>query len=128
LNQQGCFIVGAGPAGVMLGLLLARAGVIVTVIEKHDAFLRDFHGDTIHPPTLEVVFELGLLDEFLPCLINELLPSTPISTVELRRSQTSAVFRRASSSLPSCHSGTLSNSLPERPQHIPAFAFVIAVR
>ncbi len=63
--QQSCCIVGAGPAGLMLGLLLARAGVPVTVIEKHDDFLRDFRGDTIHPSTLEVMAELGLLDEFL---------------------------------------------------------------
>lgn len=63
--QQSCCIVGAGPAGLVLGLLLARAGVPVTVIEKHDDFLRDFRGDTIHPSTLEVMAELGLLDEFL---------------------------------------------------------------
>lgn len=65
MSQQSCCIVGAGPAGLMLGLLLARAGVPVTVIEKHDDFLRDFRGDTIHPSTLEVMAELGLLDEFL---------------------------------------------------------------
>lgn len=61
----GCAIVGAGPAGLMLGLLLARAGIDVTVIEKHGDFLRDFRGDTIHPSTLEVMHELGLLDELL---------------------------------------------------------------
>lgn len=65
MSQQSCCIVGAGPAGLMLGLLVARAGVSVTVIEKHEDFLRDFRGDTIHPSTLEVVAELGLLDEFL---------------------------------------------------------------
>ncbi len=60
-----CCIVGAGPAGLMLGLLLARAGVDVVVIEKHRDFLRDFRGDTIHPSTLEAMAQLGFLDEFL---------------------------------------------------------------
>ncbi|MFC1459571.1 FAD-dependent oxidoreductase [Microvirga arabica] len=60
-----CCIVGGGPAGIMLGLLLARQGVEVLVLEKHADFLRDFRGDTIHPSTLEVMHELGLLDEFL---------------------------------------------------------------
>ncbi|HEY1374167.1 MAG TPA: FAD-dependent oxidoreductase [Candidatus Binatia bacterium] len=60
-----CVIAGGGPAGMMLGYLLARAGVEVAVLEKHADFLRDFRGDTIHPSTLEVMYELGLLDEFL---------------------------------------------------------------
>lgn len=60
-----CCIAGGGPAGMMLGLLLARAGVDVVVLEKHADFLRDFRGDTIHPSTLEIMYELGLLDEFL---------------------------------------------------------------
>src|SRR4051812_25868101 len=60
-----CCIAGGGPAGMMLGLLLARAGVDVLVLEKHGDFLRDFRGDTIHPSTLEVIAELGLLDELL---------------------------------------------------------------
>jgi 2-polyprenyl-6-methoxyphenol hydroxylase-like FAD-dependent oxidoreductase len=60
-----CAIVGGGPAGMVLGLLLARAGVEVLVLEKHTDFLRDFRGDTIHPSTLEVMHELGILDEFL---------------------------------------------------------------
>jgi 2-polyprenyl-6-methoxyphenol hydroxylase-like FAD-dependent oxidoreductase len=63
--QTVCCIAGGGPAGVMLGYLLARAGVEVVVLEKHADFFRDFRGDTIHPSTLEVVYELGLLDEFL---------------------------------------------------------------
>ena len=63
--RTGCCVAGGGPAGMMLGLLLARAGVDVVVIEKHRDFLRDFRGDTIHPSTLEVMHELGLLDEFL---------------------------------------------------------------
>src|SRR5215813_14275499 len=60
-----CCIAGGGPAGMMLGYLLARAGVDVVVLEKHGDFLRDFRGDTIHPSTLELMYELGLLDEFL---------------------------------------------------------------
>jgi len=60
-----CCIAGGGPAGMMLGLLLARAGLAVQVLEKHADFLRDFRGDTIHPSTLEVMHELGVLEEFL---------------------------------------------------------------
>ena len=60
-----CCIAGGGPAGMMLGLLLARAGVDVLVLEKHADFLRDFRGDTIHPSTLEVMHELGMLDDLL---------------------------------------------------------------
>jgi 2-polyprenyl-6-methoxyphenol hydroxylase-like FAD-dependent oxidoreductase len=60
-----CCIAGGGPAGMMLGFLLARAGVRVVVLEKHPDFLRDFRGDTVHPSTLEIIHELGLLDQFL---------------------------------------------------------------
>ena len=60
-----CCIVGGGPAGMMMGYLLARAGVDVVLLEKHADFLRDFRGDTIHPSTLELMHELGLLDAFL---------------------------------------------------------------
>jgi 2-polyprenyl-6-methoxyphenol hydroxylase-like FAD-dependent oxidoreductase len=60
-----CCIVGGGPAGMMLGYLLARAGLDVAVLEKHADFLRDFRGDTIHPSTLELMHELGLLSDFL---------------------------------------------------------------
>jgi 2-polyprenyl-6-methoxyphenol hydroxylase-like FAD-dependent oxidoreductase len=63
--QTRCVIVGGGPAGMMAGYLLARAGVPVLVLEKHADFNRDFRGDTIHPSTLELMHELGLLDEFL---------------------------------------------------------------
>jgi glycine/D-amino acid oxidase-like deaminating enzyme len=64
-QQVRCCIAGGGPAGMMLGFLLARAGVEVAVLEKHADFLRDFRGDTIHPSTLEVIDEFSLLDEFL---------------------------------------------------------------
>jgi len=60
-----CCVVGGGPAGMMLGYLLARGGVRVTVLEKHRDFFRDFRGDTVHPSTLELFYELGLLEEFL---------------------------------------------------------------
>ena len=60
-----CCIAGGGPAGLMLGFLLARAGVDVVVLEKHADFLRDFRGDTIHPSTMQIMHELGMLDEFL---------------------------------------------------------------
>jgi 2-polyprenyl-6-methoxyphenol hydroxylase-like FAD-dependent oxidoreductase len=59
-----CCIVGGGPAGMMLGLLLARAGVPVTVLEKHGDFLRDFRGDTVHPSTLAILDEIGLRETF----------------------------------------------------------------
>ncbi len=61
----GCVIAGGGPAGMMLGFLLARAGIDVLVLEKHADFFRDFRGDTIHPSTLQIMYELGLLEEFL---------------------------------------------------------------
>ena len=58
-------VVGGGPAGMMTGYLLARAGVRVTVLEKHTDFFRDFRGDTVHPSTMEILSELGLLKRFL---------------------------------------------------------------
>jgi 2-polyprenyl-6-methoxyphenol hydroxylase-like FAD-dependent oxidoreductase len=70
-----CCIAGGGPAGMMLGFLLARAGVHVVVLEKHADFFRDFRGDTVHPSTLELMFELGLLDQFLK------LPHQKVETV-----------------------------------------------
>ena len=59
-----CAIAGGGPAGMMLGYLLARAGVEVVVLEKHGDFLRDFRGDTVHPSTMELLDELGLGERF----------------------------------------------------------------
>ncbi len=60
-----CCVVGGGPAGMMLGYLLGRAGIKTVVLEKHADFFRDFRGDTVHPSTMKVMQELGLLDEFL---------------------------------------------------------------
>lgn len=73
--STGVCIVGGGPCGVMLGVLLARAGVEVTVLEKYPDFFRDFRGDTIHPSTLELLYELGWLDAFLA------LPHTELSQI-----------------------------------------------
>src|SRR6202161_373239 len=63
--QVQCCIAGGGPAGMMLGLLLGRAGVKTVVLERHADFLRDFRGDTVHPSTLMIMQELGLIEEFL---------------------------------------------------------------
>ncbi len=60
-----CCVAGGGPAGIVLGYLLARAGIHTVILEKHKDFLRDFRGDTVHPSTLDVIAELGLLDDFL---------------------------------------------------------------
>src|SRR5579871_1685503 len=72
-----CCIAGGGPAGMMLGYLLGRAGVRTVVLEKHPDFLRDFRGDTVHPSTMQIMQELGLLDDFLK------LPHSRIKTVTL---------------------------------------------
>ncbi|MGA2715194.1 MAG: FAD-dependent monooxygenase [Bryobacteraceae bacterium] len=63
--ETACRIVGGGPTGMMVGYLLTRAGVEVTVLEKHSDFSRDFRGDTVHPSTLELMYELSLLEDFL---------------------------------------------------------------
>ncbi|HJT86942.1 MAG TPA: FAD-dependent monooxygenase, partial [Bryobacteraceae bacterium] len=63
--ETSCCVVGGGPAGIMLGFLLARSGVRVTVLEKHGDFFRDFRGDTVHPSTLRLFDQLGILDDFL---------------------------------------------------------------
>jgi 2-polyprenyl-6-methoxyphenol hydroxylase-like FAD-dependent oxidoreductase len=60
--KTGVCVAGGGPAGMMTGFILARAGVEVVVLEKHADFLRDFRGDTVHPSTMEAMYELGLLD------------------------------------------------------------------
>ncbi|MEU1958334.1 FAD-dependent oxidoreductase [Nocardia sp. NPDC019304] len=77
MERTTCLVVGGGPAGMILGLLLARAGVEVTVLEKHKDFLRDFRGDTVHPTTLDLLDELGLGAEFAK------LPARKVDQVQL---------------------------------------------
>ena len=84
-KRYACCIAGGGPAGMMLGYLLARAGVEVLVLEKHADFLRDFRGDTIHPSTLEVMYELGILQDFLALPHQEVLQfSAQVGEVQIR--------------------------------------------
>lgn len=80
-QQTCCCIAGCGPAGAMLGYLLARQGIDVVVLEKHSDFLRDFRGDTIHPSTIAVMQELGLADELLR------LPHTTAPVLKVRSGQ-----------------------------------------
>ncbi|MFE7778371.1 FAD-dependent oxidoreductase [Streptomyces sp. NPDC057445] len=77
MERTTCCVVGGGPAGMVLGLLLARAGVEVTVLEKHGDFLRDFRGDTVHPSTLALLEDLGLAEKFAA------LPQRRVTTVQL---------------------------------------------
>ncbi|GAB3685608.1 FAD-dependent oxidoreductase [Saccharopolyspora tripterygii] len=77
MERTTCCIVGGGPAGMVLGLLLARSGVEVTVLEKHGDFLRDFRGDTVHPTTLQLLDEIGLADRF------EQIPQSRINKIQL---------------------------------------------
>jgi len=93
-----CCIAGGGPAGMMLGTLLARAGIDVVVLEKHADFLRDFRGDTIHPSTLEIMHELGWLDEFLQLPhqkvteLRALVGSLPLTIADFRHLPTRCKF------------------------------------
>ncbi|MDH2354518.1 FAD-dependent oxidoreductase [Bradyrhizobium sp. SSUT18] len=93
-----CCIVGGGPAGMMLGYLLGRAGVDVVVLEKHADFFRDFRGDTVHPSTLQVMDELGLIDGFLKLphqrlqKMDGLFGGTPVRIADLSRLRTKYPF------------------------------------
>lgn len=93
-----CCIVGGGPAGMMLGYLLGRAGIDVVVLEKHADFFRDFRGDTVHPSTLQVMDELGLIDAFLKLphqrlqTMDGLFGGTPVRIADLRRLRTKYPF------------------------------------
>ncbi|MGY4288653.1 2-polyprenyl-6-methoxyphenol hydroxylase-like FAD-dependent oxidoreductase [Bradyrhizobium sp. LM2.7] len=93
-----CCIVGGGPAGMMLGYLLGRAGIDVVVLEKHADFFRDFRGDTVHPSTLQVMDELGLIDGFLKLphqrlqTMDGLFGGTPVRIADLRRLRTKYPF------------------------------------
>ncbi|MBX9820919.1 FAD-dependent oxidoreductase [Afipia birgiae] len=93
-----CCIVGGGPAGMMLGYLLGRAGIKTVVLEKHADFFRDFRGDTVHPSTMQVMLELGLLDDFLKIPHQQLTQmqgmfgSTPVQIADLSRLNTACPF------------------------------------
>ncbi|MBR0958969.1 FAD-dependent oxidoreductase [Bradyrhizobium japonicum] len=93
-----CCIVGGGPAGMMLGYLLGRAGIDVVVLEKHADFFRDFRGDTVHPSTLQVMDELGLIDGFLKLphqrlqKMDGLFGGTPVRIADLSRLHTKYPF------------------------------------
>src|SRR5919205_269814 len=89
-----CCVIGCGPGGAMLGLMLAREGVEVLVLEKHADFLRDFRGDTLHPSTMEIMDELGLADGLLDLehtkapKIEARLPGGTITVADLGRLKT----------------------------------------
>ncbi|MCS3759411.1 FAD-dependent oxidoreductase [Bradyrhizobium centrosematis] len=93
-----CCVVGGGPAGMMLGYLLGRAGIEVVVLEKHADFFRDFRGDTVHPSTLQVMDELGLIDGFLKLphqrlqKMDGLFGGTPVRIADLSRLHTKYPF------------------------------------
>ncbi|QHP70633.1 FAD-dependent oxidoreductase [Bradyrhizobium sp. LCT2] len=93
-----CCVVGGGPAGMMLGYLLGRAGIDVVVLEKHADFFRDFRGDTVHPSTLQVMDELGLIDGFLKLphqrlqKMDGLFGGTPVRIADLSRLNTKYPF------------------------------------
>ncbi|MGV7215840.1 FAD-dependent oxidoreductase [Bradyrhizobium sp. UFLA05-112] len=93
-----CCIVGGGPAGMMLGYLLGRAGIDVVVLEKHADFFRDFRGDTVHPSTLQVMDELGLIDGFLKLphqrlqTLDGMFGGTSVRIADLRRLDTKYPF------------------------------------
>jgi 2-polyprenyl-6-methoxyphenol hydroxylase-like FAD-dependent oxidoreductase len=94
VRQATCCVIGCGPAGAMLGLMLAREGVDVLVLEKHADFLRDFRGDTLHPSTMEIMGELGLADGLLELehtkapRIEARLPGGTVTVADLRRLKT----------------------------------------
>lgn len=93
-----CCVVGGGPAGMMLGYLLGRSGIDVIVLEKHADFFRDFRGDTVHPSTLQVMDELGLIDGFLKLphqrlqKMDGLFGGTPVRIADLSRLHTKYPF------------------------------------
>jgi len=98
IRKVRCCIVGGGPAGMMLGYLLGRAGIDVVVLEKHADFFRDFRGDTVHPSTLQVMDELGLIDGFLKLphqrlqTMDGLFGGTKVRIADLRRLDTKYPF------------------------------------
>jgi len=93
-----CCIAGGGPAGMMCGYILARAGLKVVVLEKHEDFFRDFRGDTVHPSTMEALSELGLLEDFLKrphnafLQLSALIGDTTVKVADFRYLPTKAKF------------------------------------
>lgn len=120
-----CCIAGCGPAGAMLGFLLARQGIKVLVLEKHKDFLRDFRGDTIHPSTLQIMDELGLVDQLLQ------LPHTKASHLQVRTSRellVSADFSRLKTRWPYMvflPQWDFLNFLVEQANHFPCFHLIM---
>ena len=101
-----CCIVGGGPAGMMLGYLLGRAGVETLVLEKHGDFLRDFRGDTVHPSTLQIMDELGLLEEFSQAAASGRSGGCEVSSATPRSgSRISSGSMSEAASSPSCRNG-----------------------
>jgi 2-polyprenyl-6-methoxyphenol hydroxylase-like FAD-dependent oxidoreductase len=100
-----CCIVGGGPAGMMLGYLLGRAGIDVVVLEKHADFFRDFRGDTVHPSTLVVMDELGLIDGFLKLPHQRLQKMDGLFGGNPFVSPISAASAPSTPSSPSCRNG-----------------------
>ena len=96
-QRTACCIVGAGPAGMMLGLLLARAGVDVTVLEKHEDFLRDFRGDTLHASTLTLLDELGLAERLAA------IPHRVLRRLQVQQLKSGAAFEVDFSVIPGPH-------------------------
>jgi 2-polyprenyl-6-methoxyphenol hydroxylase-like FAD-dependent oxidoreductase len=120
-----CCVVGGGPAGMMLGYLLARAGVRAVVLEKHADFLRDFRGDTVHPSTLQLMEELGLLEDFLRLPHSEVqrltgyVGGTPIQVADFSHLPTKCKF------VAFMPQWDFLNFLADRARHFPTFQLLM---
>ena len=121
-------IAGGGPAGMVAALLFARAGLGVTVFEKHADFLRDFRGDTVHPSTLQIFHELGLLDSLLHARTSRSRTLHARVAGQRLRIIDFATCRSPRRSSPSCRSGTFSTSSPTRHDAIPASRYADPAR
>jgi 2-polyprenyl-6-methoxyphenol hydroxylase-like FAD-dependent oxidoreductase len=125
IESAKCCIAGGGPAGVILGYLLARAGIETLVLEKHKDFLRDFRGDTVHPSTLDVIAELGLLEDFLKLPHQEIrqlqgrIGDSRITVADFSRAPTRCKFIAL---MPQWH---FLNFMTERARQFPTFHLVM---